>query len=220
MKILNNKYSIIKLIIDTLSIGIEFYQLRIDKVSTNEILTILETFNNSCCRGIELILKYDERYASFLEKDNLCLIISNYKRLTKIIIHSSPFETTVASNIHFSKCIINDYTKEKLGAGYYFLSLKTFHTAIQGNVGLKGLISINRDGLLMNYLDHKKNFGYWNNINWRTVIYEDDFKMMAGISNDEVEKCKECAFRYMCISTSELVRIQNKWYKSNYCDHV
>ncbi len=71
----------------------------------------------------------------------------------------------------------------------------------------------------MNYLNHEKTYGYWDEIDWESIIFSSEFCAKQEIGNDKIEVCKLCKYRYMCISRSDLICKQGKWHKVNYCNY-
>ncbi len=44
-----------------------------------------------------------------------------------------------------------------------------------------------------------------------------EFKQLWAINNDKIEKCKDCQFRYMCLSNSNIERKNDKYFKTDKC---
>lgn len=77
--------------------------------------------------------------------------------------------------------------------------------------------SINEHGEVKNYLTHKKTFGDAKNDCIESIINSEEFQRQWNISNDKIEKCKECQFRYICSNQSEVVLKKGKYFKIDNC---
>ena len=51
------------------------------------------------------------------------------------------------------------------------------------------------------------------------IIETEEFKRKGIITNDEIEKCKDCQFRYMCLSNSDLNISDHIIYKTISCSY-
>lgn len=50
-------------------------------------------------------------------------------------------------------------------------------------------------------------------------LKDSNFKKLWYIYNDKIEKCKDCQFRYQCVSNSDIKEENGKYYKVDTCDY-
>ncbi len=72
-------------------------------------------------------------------------------------------------------------------------------------------------GNIKNYLTHTQTFGNVARDSIRDIVESPDFQEKWHISNDQIAKCRTCQFRYMCISNSDIVFKDGKYYKVDDC---
>jgi SPASM domain peptide maturase of grasp-with-spasm system len=60
-------------------------------------------------------------------------------------------------------------------------------------------VCIDRKGYIKNCLSMKDNYGHIENTLIAEVIQKEDFQKMWQIKKDNIEVCKNCEFRYMCL---------------------
>ena len=76
---------------------------------------------------------------------------------------------------------------------------------------------ITKNGAVKNYLNHKKEFGNVKNQKIKDIVNTDKFRQLWEISNDKIEKCKDCQFRYCCESNSDIIYKNKLLFKTNLC---
>ena len=108
-------------------------------------------------------------------------------------------------------------TKNKVALNRFVSNLRIFVESQKHNVGLNQYCSVNKFGEIKNHLSHKGNFGNVNTDSIEDVISSTRFQKQWNISNDRIEKCKECQFRYICSNQSEVVIKKGKYYKVDNC---
>ncbi len=57
-----------------------------------------------------------------------------------------------------------------------------------------------------------KSFGNINNISLQEVVDDNDFKSLWYIKKDNIEVCKDCEFRYMCIDCRCFIKDKSNIY--------
>jgi radical SAM protein with 4Fe4S-binding SPASM domain len=65
-------------------------------------------------------------------------------------------------------------------------------------------VKIDVYGNIKNCPSMKKSFGNINDISLQEALTDQKFKEYWNVSKDQIEKCNECQFRYMCQSNSEI----------------
>lgn len=98
------------------------------------------------------------------------------------------------------------------------INYDTFIEAQKFNLGLNKKISIDSQGFIRNYPNHKSVFGNIKKISLSVIINDENLKKMWSIPNDLIDLCNKCPYRYCCLSNSELFQINdNSFKKLKYC---
>jgi len=206
----NSNYDVIEILNQLSSLGCSDIQLKFLFKPENFFLEkLLKFIKKSRIRAVQIKLPFTE---VFKEKDMLALI-NNFKRISAIIIYSSP-EKLDSENKRIFYTKSNTTDKQQ-----FFLSFKSFFEAINFNIGLNKKICVDEFGNIRNYLDHEKKYSNVNEKNILEILNNEGVKKKWQVSNDEIEVCKDCQFRYMCLSTSDLIKDNDKYYKKNMCNY-
>lgn len=200
-------------------LGCQFLQLRfLNTISSlHKLQELLSYTNDSRVRGIEIFLKFDDKISNTLILESL---FKEFPRIGRICVHSSPEEKTHPDNsaIFFTKKVITANSREVISPRNFTVSLPIFTEAQSFNIGLNRKVSIDSRGFIKNYPSHHANFGHINSDSIAKVISMPDFRKKWFINNDLIEVCKDCQFRYMCTSNSDLIQQENKLYKKDKCN--
>ncbi len=121
--------------------------------------------------------------------------------------------------IVFTKQIVGPQTKEVYDESLFAISYAMYYESKNFNAGLNRKVCIDTDGSIKNYLSHTKIFGNCENTKLNVVIEQADFQKLYTVTNDKIEKCKSCVYRYMCISNSSIRQEGELYYKDDYCDY-
>lgn len=209
----NSKFSLTNLIIQLEELGCKAIELRFNmNIKVDQINSLLLKFKESRIRCFNLLLQYYKN----LEINKIKSLLYTNRRINKIIIHSisDKIEAFKEQNL----ILINeDVTKENNSSIFFIINSKTFFEAMNYNLGLNKKICIDQFGYIKNCLSHKKIYGNIKNDNISVVMNNDKFKFNWFVKNDQIEKCKDCQYRYICYSTSEVNSVKNKNYKVYNC---
>lgn len=211
-----NFLKIISAIKELDKLGCIGFQIRfIEKLSVSKIEKILKSLNCSRIKYVEILYPFSNliNYESFRK------LINNYPRIIAIKIFGAPkFKVTSEPKlILFSKDILSN-EHEIISPKRFVTELGLFSEAQSFNIGLNRKISINRKGEIMNYLTHSKVMGIIGDDKLEDVVSKPSFQRLWDISNDKIEKCSSCQYRYTCVSNSDIKKIKGKYFKLNTCD--
>ena len=181
---------------------------------------ICSPFRDSRINYIELLLPY----SSAIQYKALYELIVMQPRLQRIFIYAADEDKIVPSHnplhetriVQFKKDIRTDPT-EIIKPERFFTNINMFAEAQQYNLGLNRKIAIDRKGNIRNYPTHKKAFGNVKTHKICDIVENKSFREKWTISNDKIELCKDCQYRYACVSNSDIVKRQNKYYKTESC---
>jgi len=215
-----SNYSIKKVFSQLVDLGCQSIQLRLFGIFDLALLkNILDLSKESRVAIIEVYIESKDYELEFLKSimyNNLRvhLYIHSHKENKRINV----FKDNKEYQITFIKKRINEFEKEKFSIDLLTCNTKFYIEALNFNVGLNRKISIDSKGNIKNYISHNESFGHVSNVKIKNVLKLNSFQKKWYISNDKIEKCKECRYRYMCLSNSDIELIDGKYYKLDYCN--
>ena len=187
--------------------------------------TINEVLAKSSCmriKKIDLLLKYTENTDVELFSRSL---FGNYPRVGSIVFYSSPKNLVRSERIYnrlISLTSVNlELLKltEKKSRHTFVCNLTAFTEAQSFNLGLNKKLSINRYGKIKNYLSHNAEYGDASEENILMYLQSVEILKTWSISNDEIEVCKACQYRYGCVDNSAIVSRNGKFFKDQSCNY-
>ena len=215
-----NIYNINDTINQLAELSCQLLQIRIyNEVEFNELQENLISIIEAPFRIVELFLRYTEKI-SIKELQDLCVKHPNLI----IIIHGSPEKKQIEINStshrklsYYKTLIIND-TKELFNKSTLNISQPLYYEALNYNAGLYRKVCIDEYGNIKNYLSHETVYGNINTVSIVDTIQKNEFQKKSNISNDHIEVCKDCKYRYMCINNSDIEEKDGKFYKTKSCN--
>ncbi len=211
-----SKYDLENVLVQFVKMGCQLVQIRIfNNIDLKKINNMLKSIAHSRIRLIELFLK-DYGY----DQEDLCSLLNNSFRLN-IIIHSinSDIIDIRKDGLILTKETIGTHQKEIISIGTMVCNLPFFNESMNFNVGLNRKVSIDYDGNIKNFVNHLKSFGNVNKIKIENAIKQKVFQELWNIRNDNIEKCKDCEYRYMCLSNSDIIKKDSRFYKVDDCNY-
>ncbi|RBL89291.1 grasp-with-spasm system SPASM domain peptide maturase [Chitinophaga flava] len=197
-------------------------QLRVLHVPSKEELTtmLLDNIAAAQLNYIELLLPFDET----ISLQDLQAIMDQQPRLRRIFIYAATADEILLNEsdrfgrkiISFQKDIRID-PFEKIRPDRFSPNIISYPEALHHNIGLNRKVCINSKGEIKNYLSHTASFGNINNVRLDTVIQQEIFQEKWFLSNDKIEICKDCKYRYACVSNSDIREEAGKYYKVDMC---
>lgn len=183
------------------SLGCKALDIRIFKAVEHTILADLLDFSkHSCIRSIRLMMPYD------MYKNNISYskLLKKFPKVTVMIFHGS---SANSSNYFGSQSIlfIKEIIDSEMCCGYVseelmICNIEMFSEAQNYNSCLNKKLSIDKKGMVKNCNALKQNFGYYKSIDIKQLIkHEAQFTKLWKISKDQVEVCRDCEFRYVCV---------------------
>src|SRR5690606_8369796 len=110
----------------------------------------------------------------------------------------------------FTEAILAKDSKEIYSLKHFTISYSMYYESLHYNAGLNRKVCVDSDGNIKNYVQHKKSYGNVNTHTLEEVIDNEEFKKKYDYKNDLIEKCKDCQYRYMCISNSDIYLTDKK----------
>ncbi|MEH6306930.1 grasp-with-spasm system SPASM domain peptide maturase [Olivibacter sp. CPCC 100613] len=192
----------------------------LDNLSSSELNKYLDAFRLSRIKHLEIYLPYQ----TIQPHKILYKKLEEEPRLFRIIIYGCLEDKLIFSQATLGKAIIEVKrniqinNKETIKPERFSTNIESFTEAQHYNLGLNRKVCIDRYGNIKNYIRHEKSFGSIKNIKIKDVILTSGFSEKWDVSNDKIEKCRDCQYRYTCVSNSDVVEKNGKYYKTETCD--
>ncbi len=166
---------------------------------TNELENILKMFDGTTIRDVRILIKYTDDVDEQVTEN----FIYAFKRLSSIIVHSAPLNKTIETkggSIFFTTEVISDEgCCCVVSPSYFTVNTRMYVEAKNFNSCLNRKISIDVNGNIKNCPSLKLSYGNIESIGLTEVVRNNEFTKLWGITKDQVDICKFCEFRYICI---------------------
>ncbi len=169
-----------------------------DKITVPSLIEILHVFLDSRVRDIVILLPYQPFITKEIKKNILKLRI-----VSEITIHSSPCNRLAKfQDLRFvftTKKIVDESHCGAISLRNFSININMFLDSKNYNNCLHKKISIDRSGNIKNCPSSPINYGNHSNCSLIDAVNKEGFKKMWYIKKDDIDSCKLCVFRYMCI---------------------
>ncbi len=199
----------------------QLLQIRVyDKVELAELLTALQVLQRSSLRIIELFIPSSLEFTT----ETLKHILSNFPRIL-ITVYAAQESKRVkvlknsSRDIRFTTQKLTNNSEEVSYVDLLTVSHEMYFEAVNYNTGLYRKVCVDYDGSIKNYISHTTSFGNVKNDLIFEIIQKEEFTKKYYLNNDNIEKCKDCKFRYMCLSNSDIEKKNNQYHKVDSCSY-
>jgi len=203
------------------SLACKAVQIRIlAPLPNTESERIVRAFKGTRISHIELLIPYTPSTSN----EDIYTLIALQPRVRRIMVYAASEEKVIAHEnelfdkkiIYFKKDIRTTHGEE-IRIGRFMPNDLVFSEGLTYNSGLNRKVCIDRKGELKNYFSHKDSFGNVRMDKIRDVIEKSEFQEKWFLSNDKIEICKDCQYRYACISNTDIKKEGDKYYKIDMC---
>ncbi|WP_299837771.1 hypothetical protein [uncultured Tenacibaculum sp.] len=216
----STNYNYTKVINDLNLLGCQMLMISIKSnsdISSEEVLNIFGATTNSFFKSIDVIVP-----SSFESIFSMDFFNNNIRVSSVTYLDSKQLKTEENKSFVQIKRIKDkelNWTEKIIPTNFTF-TLKSFMESKKYNIALNRKICVDEFGFIKNYINHQKHFGNLSDATTSIsqVFRSSEFQKKWEISNDLIEKCKSCKFRYCCFSNTDLHYSNKKWYKANYCE--
>lgn len=189
--------------------------------NVSKIKQLISFFQASRIRHIELLIPFSDESEYYNELFDLMKL---EPRLNRILVFAGPEDKIIKKGnilnkviIQFKKNIRSDKS-EIFKIERFNINTELYSEARNFNLGLNRKVCIDLNGEIKNYLSHDLSFGNINEVPIQEIIEKEAFQTKWKITNDQIEICKDCQYRYACVNNSDIRRDGDKLYKINYCN--
>ncbi len=221
----NSVHNYIKIAKELEELRCEHLEMRFfDEINLEELKTILDLFQESTIYSIHLILKYNENWRS----RNYLNLIRRQLRISQILVHSSPYEEVYENIEYIIEKGVLYFSKQKITSekhcgvihpAYFAINSTVFNEAQNYNTCLNGKISIDKNGDIKNCPSMNKSFGNHKTITLLKVYEELKLSKLWKTNKDQINICKDCEFRYLCIDCRAYTENDNPLGKPEKCNY-
>ena len=182
-------------------------------LSFERLINDLKEFEESSIRTIHLLIAYQEEFSFEAIKD-LC---TQNKRVKQVVVYSCDFEKVEKIDLQtlviFTTEIINDEAHCGVISPYYFqTNVDFFRESLSVNNCLDKKISTDKKGFIKNCPSLPTSFGHISTNSLENIITQKEFQKVWTIKKDEINICKDCEFRYICMDCRAYTQDKNSNY--------
>lgn len=175
-----------------------FFQLE----SFDQLNTYLELTDDSRLQHIEIIMPWIGDFSI----DEYKKLVYNHQRIWSIRIFNAPFNRTdyIDQQKHHPVAYTTSNIEDNTFCGNIFpanfnINIKMFTEAQHFNTCLNCKVAIGENGKIKNCPSMEESFGNVKTDDLIMVVKTPEFQNRWHIKKDDIEVCKDCEFRYMCL---------------------
>ena len=173
-------------------------------------------------RSIELLLAHEPS----LTEEALTALCGRHPRISQIVVHSAPEDrlcTPVPGSAEIS------FRREVVGSpsccgcvhpSYFAVNVETFVEAQRHNTCLNRKVSVDARGEIRNCPSLPVSYGNVRDVSLHSAVARRDFRDLWEINKDQIEVCRDCEFRYVCVDCrAYLTRPEDRYSKPAKCGY-
>ena len=189
-------------------LGCRALQLRIfSALSAAGLDAILAPLAASRLRSLEVLVKH----APWMTDEALAGAAARHRRVTSLFVHSAPAPRTLATpsglEVHVRTDRVSAHTHcGQVHPAYFTVNLGTFSEAQRFNTCLNRKISVDARGDIRNCPSLPTRYGNVRDTSLLSALAREGFRDLWEINKDQVESCRACEFRYVCVDCRAFVR--------------
>lgn len=213
------------LIENLLSLDCQFFCLVVteDVYDHKEFEKLLGIFKESRAKWVRVIMK--RPYLNFKE---LQQVTHDMRIVYKI--YNAPKDKTIKDRwwleesphkfdiVEYISDPFDLHIKSKYGIEHFYPTQDVFLESQNHNSFFNLKVCIDKAGYFKNDLAFDESFGNFKTRSLHDLLTDESFKKLWYIPNDKIEKCKDCQYRYQCISNSNIKEIEGKYFKIDSCN--
>lgn len=173
-------------------------------------------------RSIELVVPYGEGWEDSAA-ENLC---RTHKRITSVYLHSAPRTRSASMRsgtvplVWQAQAVTSEMHCGEVTPTYFIVNINSFAESQEFNSCLNRKISVDQRGEIRNCPAMGQSFGNISDTSLQGVIARRDFQEIWRVNKDQIEICKDCEFRYICIDCRALIRNpEDRYSKPSKCTY-
>ena len=108
--------------------------------------------------------------------------------------------------------------KSLYGVEHFYPTQDVFLESQNHNPFFNLKVCIDKAGNFKNDLAFDESFGNFRTRSLHDLLADESFKRLWFIPNGKIEKCKDCQYRYQCLSNSNVIETEGKYFKVDSCN--
>ncbi len=190
-------------------------------INISDLFNFLVVFDNTNIRSIEVLCPYNDTYKDIKEIIQYRLKFARLKRLT---LYGSN-KNGIYENIEFTilktkEIIVSESSCGKVCMDNFNSKIEFFIESKNYNNCLNKKVSIDKFGNIKNCPSMSESFGHINDSKLSKIIEKTEFKKFWNINKDQIEVCRDCEFRYICMDCRAYRKsIDNEFSKPLKCNY-
>lgn len=205
-----DKYNMTNAIRELNDLGCKFLEIRLLCNENIEYLEkLLNTVEDSVLCSMRILLPFSKE----LDLSLIRTIITNNKKIEKVIFYQSPHDNYSEDDIIFIKDSYQKIKTENYRSNDVIIDLDYFIEAQNYNPYYNRKVCIDIEGNIKNCLKNKKNFGNINKVSISKVIADTDFKDLWFASPDKIEGIKDSELKYNILISNDLIKKREGLYE-------
>ena len=194
-------------------------ELRTDETYTiAEFSDVLANLRDAPIRSVSLVA----RYAPEFDITTLSSLIAGHPRLVSVLVHSAEEAAFDAKQgIRFYKESLQHLIQNKLPTPRSFnVNSQLYFESLAHNTFFNKKVCINQAGYWKNSLEISQDFGHIGSTSLQEVLQNSEFKKLWSIKKDDIDVCKDCEFRHMCVDArTPMQKDETSWYFNTSCHY-
>ena len=187
-----------------------------ESISVKNIIRILSSLNGSGIVSVQIMMRYTSLPLVFVYSH----LAKKYSRFLKLILHHAPFDGGFLKYGQFEFHIECLKKKIKDNHTLYVISPQNFNANIQlytesqnYNTFFHKKLIIDASGNIKSDLISSETYGNIHNINTlENILSNSELKKYWYVRKDDIQDCKDCECRYMCVDCRTPVNIDEVWH--------
>lgn len=168
---------------------------------------VLDLLASSRLRALELLIPHH----AWLTDAALAALTTRHRRVTSVFVHSAPAPRTVRTpsglEVHFRTERVDSHAHcGQVHHAYFTVSMGAFTEAQRFNSCLNRKLSVDAAGEIRNCPSMPRSFGNVRDTPLAAALASEGFRDLWEINKDQVETCRECEFRYVCVDCRAFLR--------------
>ena len=191
-------------------------------ISIDKVNNILGFAQAGRLRSIELVVPHGEGWDD-AAIETLC---RSHRRITSVWLHSAPHSRSlgIISNtvplIWRTQAVTSEIHCGEVHPAYFVINIHAFTEAQKFNSCLNRKVSVDKRGEIRNCPAMEQSFGNIKNMSLQSAVVKGGFRDLWEVNKDQIEICKDCEFRYVCIDCRALISDpSNRYSKPSKCTY-
>ncbi len=173
-------------------------------------------------RSIELLLAHEPG----LGEESLVELCRRHPRLAGVCVHSAPEDRSCPPpspgvEVSFRRAAVTGPAScGCVHPSHFAPNLETFLEAQKHNTCLNRKVSVDARGEIRNCPSLAVSYGNVRDVSLHSAVARRDFRELWEINKDQIEVCKDCEFRYVCVDCrAYLSRPEDRYAKPAKCGY-